>query len=303
MTGIYLIKNLVTGHCYIGQAVNITKRWTRHKRDIMKLDYPLYRAMRIYGLDNFEFSILELCTREQLNSREVYWIAKYDSFKHGYNLTPGGDCNTNKNSRTYEVLDDVIQDLLTTYKPFTEIANQYGIHANTVYNINYGKTWYSSDLIYPLRKDSLSTLPSCPTCGGLISPKAKYCKSCISKARAKPSKEELIQHFAKLQNLSAIGRLFGVSPVTVKRWLNAYELPTTVVELKKFLGIKPKVTLKEDKKAPYKVYQCDKITHEVLQVFDSFAEATAFLGVPNKGHISEVCHGKRQNAYGYFWHL
>lgn len=29
--GIYKIENLVNGKCYIGQSINITKRWNNHK--------------------------------------------------------------------------------------------------------------------------------------------------------------------------------------------------------------------------------------------------------------------------------
>jgi len=34
--------------------MNITNRWAAHKR--AKDDLPLHRAMRKYGLENFEFS-------------------------------------------------------------------------------------------------------------------------------------------------------------------------------------------------------------------------------------------------------
>lgn len=47
--------------------------------------------MRKYGRENFTFSILEECQEEDLKKREIYWIAKLDSYHTGYNETYGGD--------------------------------------------------------------------------------------------------------------------------------------------------------------------------------------------------------------------
>jgi len=48
-------------------------------------DYPLSRAFRKYGLENFTFEIIEECSPEKLNERERHWIHFYDSFYNGYN--------------------------------------------------------------------------------------------------------------------------------------------------------------------------------------------------------------------------
>ena len=46
--------------------------------------------MRKYGIENFSIEVLELCTPSELNRKEIYWIEKFDSFHHGYNMTQGG---------------------------------------------------------------------------------------------------------------------------------------------------------------------------------------------------------------------
>ena len=52
------------------------------------------------------------------------------------------------------------------------------------------------------------------------------------------------------------------------------------------------------------VFMLDKKTLEILKVFSSLNEAERFLDKPgSRRHISEVCHGKRQTAYGYKWKL
>lgn len=50
------------------------------------------------------------------------------------------------------------------------------------------------------------------------------------------------------------------------------------------------------------VNMLDKDTKEILKTFDSIANASKFLEKEHAGsHISDVCKGKRQTAYGYMW--
>lgn len=65
-----------------------------------KINYPLYNALNKYGLENFEYHIEFILNVEgktqkeiekELNELEVKYIAKYDSYNNGYNLTIGGE--------------------------------------------------------------------------------------------------------------------------------------------------------------------------------------------------------------------
>lgn len=90
--GIYKIENLITHHIYVGQSINIATRWRRHKDEAYsgKKDYPLYRDINKYGIDNFSFEIIEERSKEALDEREQFWIKYYNSYKDGYNQTVGG---------------------------------------------------------------------------------------------------------------------------------------------------------------------------------------------------------------------
>lgn len=89
--GIYCIKNKLNNKCYIGQSNNIKRRWRRHLTTIKHKKLPIYLALDKYGIDNFEFTILEECKTEELNDKEGYWINLFNTMSpNGYNLTSGG---------------------------------------------------------------------------------------------------------------------------------------------------------------------------------------------------------------------
>ena len=96
--GIYMIKNKIDGKMYVGQAVNIEKRWTKHCGGYY--DTYIDRAIKKYGKDNFELIVLRECEKDSdlLNKLEKHYIKKYNTFedKNHYNLTPGGDFNPSK---------------------------------------------------------------------------------------------------------------------------------------------------------------------------------------------------------------
>ena len=91
--GIYKITNQETGECYIGQAVDIRRRWMDHCKAGLGIDTPqgnqLYAAMLEYGLDSFSFELLLECESSQLNEKEKYFIELYNSDAIGYNMNKG----------------------------------------------------------------------------------------------------------------------------------------------------------------------------------------------------------------------
>ena len=94
--GIYKITNTINNKCYIGQSIDIEKRFRQHKNNYdnsneLSYDAHFYRAIRKHGIDNFKFEIIEECEQDRLDEREIFWIDYYDSFYNGYNSTLGGD--------------------------------------------------------------------------------------------------------------------------------------------------------------------------------------------------------------------
>lgn len=91
MIGIYCIRRRSNGKCYVGQSINIEKRFKDHKRWAHKNSY-IERVIRKHGIDAFVWEILEICDEDVLNQREIHWIASLDTMKpNGYNLAFGGN--------------------------------------------------------------------------------------------------------------------------------------------------------------------------------------------------------------------
>lgn len=94
MTGIYCIENKENGLAYIGQAVDIKRRWAQHRSDLRAQRHDnehLQRAWNKYGESAFKFYVVEETEKEYLNAAEMMWIEYFDTFQNGYNMTLGGD--------------------------------------------------------------------------------------------------------------------------------------------------------------------------------------------------------------------
>ena len=172
MTGIYLITNLVNGKVYVGQSVDIQRRYSEHIRSAQPDKYslknerdsktPIHLAMQKYGIENFSLRILEECSRELLNEREKYWISMFHSNekKYGYNVTEGGQetigCKGENHSQAKLTQIEVneIKKLLKENKlSMTEIIELYPmVSKSTISMINHGKIWNEPNENYPLRQ-------------------------------------------------------------------------------------------------------------------------------------------------------
>lgn len=176
MIGIYKITNMANGKVYIGQSIDIARRYQEHLRAGQPEKYshkggrdihlPIHRAMQKYGISNFALTVLEECPKEQLNDKERYWIAVYHSnnSKLGYNLTDGGQDNFalkgEKHSQAKLSQKDVdcIKHLLrNTEQSLEEIRSNFPfISKSTISMINQGKLWKVNNEKYPIRIMSTS---------------------------------------------------------------------------------------------------------------------------------------------------
>ena len=79
LSGIYKITNTVTGDFYIGSSKNVKRRWESHKwPSIWKKcpNNPMYLDIQKYGVDKFEFQVIEEVEVDKMKEMEQQFIEK-----------------------------------------------------------------------------------------------------------------------------------------------------------------------------------------------------------------------------------
>ena len=242
--GIYKITNLINNKCYIGQSVHIEKRWYDEKRrafaeNANEYDLPRSRAFRKYGLENFSFEILEECPIDMLNSREQYYIKYYNSITpNGYNITIGGNSSSGV-KLNLEKVEEISEALRLTNKSNIELGLIFGVSENLVCGINTGYYWRRADIEYPIRKPhrKIDNHYYCKECGVELKSNKEFCSQCAAKHRRivnRPDKITLAKEVLEM-GYCGVGRKYGVSDTSIRKWCKSYQIPTNKKEMKEWL--------------------------------------------------------------------
>lgn len=139
---IYKIVNDINSKVYVGQTIQkLEKQFNGHccySKTDRSCNMYIKRAIHKYGKKHFRIELIEECPIEQLDDREQYWIAYYDSYNNGYNLTLGGQKSNNFSPNRLENSIDLMkfENYITEFTPSaTEVANHFGICKCSVYNL------------------------------------------------------------------------------------------------------------------------------------------------------------------------
>lgn len=107
MIGVYKISNIINNKVYIGQSVDIQRRFSEHIRMLdNKCHYNkhLQASYNKYGKDVFLYEVLCVCDATELDAIEVFFINYYNSMNSecGYNKESGGSINKSVSTETRE---------------------------------------------------------------------------------------------------------------------------------------------------------------------------------------------------------
>lgn len=150
--GIYKITNKINEKVYIGQSIHIERRFKEHiQRATHNPKSVLHHAISVYGVSNFTFEILELCSIEELDRREIHYISEYNSLvPTGYNIQLGGNDSHLATPDWVRELQDILEDTSCS-ETLQSLADKYNISRRTMYRINQGEVWKDENRTYPLR--------------------------------------------------------------------------------------------------------------------------------------------------------
>lgn len=206
---IYKITNKVNGKSYIGQTrKSVEFRWRQHKNS--KDNYDLHNAIRKFGEDNFEITTLKECDYSELDKWEIYYIAQYNTFRNGYNMTKGGSAyNPNRRYLNgYIAVEDKYTEIVSMYKAgfsATKIASLYEVDRHVICNILKQLGFKISNNKITINREELT---------------------------------ELVQKYETGYSLKQLAKEYGCSSVGLKDFL-----------IKKGVDIKKKYAILEDEKS------------------------------------------------------
>ena len=245
MVGIYKIINNITNEKYVGQSLYIEKRLQCHKNTAFNpndksYNYPLYQAIRQYGLENFTFEIIEECNPNELNDKERYWIQE---LRCEYNQAPGGSGMPIRAKLNQKQVVE-IQELLLNDKQGTishsKLAEQYCVSKDTIQGINAGRIWYNENLSYPLHISQFNHMNlvknQCCDCGKEINRNSIRCVECenIHRRQMPPITRDELKNLIRIKPFTKIGKQFGISDNAIRKWCDKYNLPRKSTEIKKY---------------------------------------------------------------------
>lgn len=262
MIGIYKITNQLNGKSYIGQSIHIEQRWIEHQYNSSKCSLLRY-ALQKYGIQNFTFEVIEECSQDELDEKEIYWISYYGTFENGYNLTRGG------NSGFKYDINAVYEDYLQTNN-IAKTAKNIGCHTTTARNIlhEFGVNGYEQQLEKPIE--------------------------CID-----PKTLQVISQYSSIQDAADA---FKINRALISNAANGKK-KSAGGYFWRFIGENKQFELGEVKRYKEPVQQLDYYTGEILAEYESAREAAERLTGSRSagGRISEVCNGKLTSALGFKW--
>jgi hypothetical protein len=157
MVGIYKITNKLNQKCYIGKSIDIETRWGEHTRNAKYVDrqtynYPLYNAIRKYGIENFVFEILEetISNDEFMYERENYY---YDLYKPEYNqMRPERNAADFLRQELLQIDKETLK-IVNIFNGVNIAAKQLGISRSGISNVLIGRAKSSNGYYWCLSKD------------------------------------------------------------------------------------------------------------------------------------------------------
>lgn len=142
---VYLIRNILSNKAYVGKDCSLNHRrwyyhkWAYNKPHVHDYNKTLYRAFRKYGLENFEYSVLEnVISSAELLKRERYWIAYYNSDNPRFGYNRAGAVSGYAEGRNRYFIKDPSGAVTETVN-LPHFASQHGLHVKSLYEVAAGR--------------------------------------------------------------------------------------------------------------------------------------------------------------------
>lgn len=301
---------------------------------------PLHAAMHKYGLNAFFYEIIEMCDDNTLNEGEIYWIAFYDSTNptRGYNISLGGGGSSYYRTDDLLMLWNQgkgvkeISEITGMDRGFLSLRlREAGIPPEEIKARRYAAAKESSS--YPVHQYSLDgryiqTFPSIQVARALIH--VGHIERCCNGKQKQAG--GFIWSYKKYDQVPSVE---NDNPATKKRAVYQYDLEgnrireyESAYHAEKATGINQttirNVCLERNRTAggyfwsyenqPFipivlsnntgkakRVGKYNIETGELIQTYDSLAQAAKENKISSVGNITSACIGKYKQCGGFLW--
>lgn len=283
---IYKAINKINNKGYIGRTIkSLEYRKTAHIKSALRGSKVYFHsALRKYGIDNFEWSIIDVAiNEEELNKKEIEYIKlnNFNNSKKGYNLSAGG-----KGISGYKLSKETKRKISEAHKgkKLSEVTKQKlsTLYKNKTYDEIHGKD--NADKLKEKLSNSHKGRTS-PMKGKKHSEETK-----IKISIANIGKKYSIESINKMKK-AHLGKIISIEQREKLRQAN----------LGKRHSEKTKIKMKNSHKLTkrIKVIQFDK-NGKYIKRYNSVREAC----LENKvlqSNVSNCCLGKRKTTGGFGW--
>jgi len=150
---IYRVTNIINNKIYIGQTIRrLLDRRKQHEKSIMHKNPCMIfnRALKKYGINSFLWEIIDTAkTKDELNSKEIFWIKKLDArnLNIGYNIAEGGNfvCNLKDHPNRNEIIKKISKN--NVFKRYPWKKKELSKKMRGKLNPMYGKTYQAHGLV------------------------------------------------------------------------------------------------------------------------------------------------------------
>lgn len=270
---IYMYINKINGHKYVGQAKNFSKRCKEHlyeSRNKNRNEYnlSLSKAIRKYGIENFEIKILaeNIESQEKINEYEIFFIKRYKTLKiqNGYNIANGGHNGNPYEGKTEDEMDEIKRKI--SKKLSGKNHPNYGKHYSEETKQKMKEAWNDE------RKQKIS-----------------------EKMKGKPKSEE---HKRKLSEAHK-GKTHSCSEETKIKISQANKGKKVSKEAKQKMSENHSNVKGKNNPKARKIEQYD-LDGNLIKVWDYIKQASKELTICEVS-ICNCCKGKQKTAGGFIW--
>ncbi len=321
--GIYCIENLVNAKKYIGLSKNLNTRKSDHFVDLDNgnhFNFKLQNSYNKHGKQNFTFYVIEYCSLDKLQERELYWIDTLDTIKSGYNIVRSNRKNLEVSLETRKKISEgnkiAWDDKRTSNYSLTRKVYQYNMDGDFV------KEWESSlhlskELnirIEPIRKCLYGKLMSIHGIrlfkeyqGEKIKPYARRIVNKIKKGADSPFSKKVYQYDTKGNfikewvGLRAVAKYYNTVAIHIKSCLNGdSKIVLGYFWSWKYLGEKIDIEVSPKDKSILRIDSNDNIV-----IYNNLRDVVNDSSFENckqvRRRVTDVCMKRGKTAFGYKW--